>query len=240
MVPSLNISESRWHGWFGRSDELSHREESRNSVKANSRHGCGAIVFFARSQPLPFDGLEAVGYGGGDGFVDFFDGEVAFDEDDAGGFAGGDLTVLFPDAAVEGVLFSFKAAFVETVLRGDALVAPAGAGQAGFETGEQQEGEVGLEVGAEEAVQLEDGRGAELTASALVGLGGVGEAVAEDDFAGVEGGLDHFGDGLGAVGEHEGHFSHGGEAGGARIEHEGADAVAEGRAAGLAGDDYIP
>ena len=68
--------------------------------------------------------------------------------------------------------------------------------------------------------------GAELAAAALVGLGGVGEAVAEDDLAGVEGGLDDFGDGLGAVGKHEGHLGHGGEAGGAGVEQDLADAVA--------------
>ena len=67
---------------------------------------------------------------------------------------------------------------------------------------------------------------------ALVGLGGVGEAVAEDDGAGGEGGLDDLGDGLGAVGEHQGHLGErgdGAEGGfGAGVEEDGADAVAEG------------
>jgi hypothetical protein len=78
-----------------------------------------------------------------------------------------------------------------------------------------------------------------LAAASLVGFGRIGEAIAEDDFAGVEGGLDDFGDGLGAVGEHEGHFCHGREAGGAGVEDEGADAVAGDGAAGLAEENYI-
>ncbi len=57
----------------------------------------------------------------------------------------------------------------------------------------------------------EDAPAAELAASTLVGLGGVGVAVAEDDGAGGEGGEDDFGDGLGAVGEHERHLGGGGD-----------------------------
>ena len=50
-----------------------------------------------------------------------------------------------------------------------------------------------------------------LAAAALIGLGGVGVAIAEDDGASGEGGEDDLGDGLGAVGEHEGHFGGGGD-----------------------------
>ena len=51
--------------------------------------------------------------------------------------------------------------------------------------------------------------------------------------------MDDFGDGLGAVGEHEGHFGHGIEGGGAGIEDQGADAVAGFSAAGLACQDWL-
>ena len=61
--------------------------------------------------------------------------------------------------------------------------------------------------------------------------------------AGVEGGLDDLGDGLGAIGEHEGQFgegSDGAEGGfGAGVEEDAADAVAEGGTAGLAEGDYF-
>ena len=89
----------------------------------------------------------------------------------------------------------------------------------------------------------EDAVGAELPRPAsLVGLGGVGVAVAEDDVAGGEGGFDDLGDGLGAVGEHEGHLGEGGDGAegglGAGVQQDRADAIAEGRAAGLAEGDY--
>ncbi len=90
-------------------------------------------------------------------------------------------------------------------------------------------------------MKREDGGGVELAAATLVGLGGVGEAVAEDDVAGGEGGEDDLGDGLRAVGEHEGELGEGvdraeGLLGGGGYE-ERADAVTEGSAAGLAGGD---
>ena len=80
-----------------------------------------------------------------------------------------------------------------------------------FEGRQEEDGEVGLEVVAGGCVHLEDALAAELAAAALVGLGGVGVAVAEDDGAGGEGGEDDLGDGLGAVGEHEGHLGGGGD-----------------------------
>ena len=124
------------------------------------------------------------------------------------------------------------------------MVAAAGAGEGGFERGKEQQGEVGLEVVADGCVHGEDARAAETAAGALVGFGGVGVAVAEDDGAGGERGGDDLGDGLGAVGEHEGHLgerSDGAERGlGARVEQDGADAVAERGGAGLAqGDDGV-
>ena len=92
--------------------------------------------------------------------MDFVDGELAFDEDYAGGVAAGDLAVFFPDAAVEGVLLGFEAGFVGAILVGGALVASAGAVEGSFKAGQQQQGEVGLEVSAEEAVKGEDDFGA--------------------------------------------------------------------------------
>ena len=84
--------------------------------------------------------------------------EVAGDEDDAVGFAGGDLAILFPDAAVEGVVFLLEAVLVDAGLGFVAGVAVAGAGEGGVEGGQEQEGEVGLKVAADEAVHFEDNR----------------------------------------------------------------------------------
>ena len=80
-----------------------------------------------------------------------------------------------------------------------------------------------------------------MAATALVGLGGVRVAVAENDAAGGESWLNDLGDGLGAVGEHKGEFGCGrdGTEGGLGfgVEEDGADAVAEGGSAGLAESD---
>jgi len=78
----------------------------------------------------------------------------------------------------------------------------------------------------------------------LVGLGGVGVAIAEDDGAVAKGGEDDFGYGLGAVSEHESHLGGRGDGAvggfGAGVEQNAADTVAEGRSSGLAkGDNFV-
>ena len=166
--------------------------------------------------------------------VDLIDVEVSFDDEDAFRFARGDGAVLIPDATVERILFLLEAAFIFAILSGDAVIAAARAAEAGIEGGKQEESQVRLQAAADEAVQVEDDLGTEFPAGTLVGLGGVGEAIADDNFSCDERGFDDFGDGLGAVGEHESHFRHGGEAGGAGIEQQLANAVAGGSAAGLA------
>ena len=93
-------------------------------------------------------------------------------------------------------------------------------------------------------MHLEDALAAELAAAALVGLGGVGVAVTEDDFAGGECGEDDLGDRLSAISEHECHLGGGGDraVGGLRtgVEKNAADSVAEDCPAGLAeGDDVM-
>ena len=181
--------------------------------------------------------MQAGGHGRDDLLVNFLDGVFAFDEDNAVWFAESDLAVFCPDSCVEGVLLRLEAIFILPGLGLNTLVAAAGAGKRGLQAGQKEEGQIRLEVAAKEAVQSKHGLGAKLTAPALVGLSGVGKAVAEDDFALVKGGLDDFGNGLGAVGEHQGHFRHGREAGGAGVEDERADAVAGDCATGLTGED---
>jgi hypothetical protein len=182
------------------------------------------------------DGFENVG-------VDLFDGGFVADGEDATGFSGGDLFVLLVDAAVKIVGLFFEAIFVRALLLGVAMIAPAGATERDFERGEQKEGQIGLQVVAGGGVHGQDAFAAELAASALIGLGGVGVAVAENDAAGGEGGLDDLGDGLRAVGEHERHFSDGVDGAqrgfGARVEQDAADAVAEKGASGLAERHYF-
>src|SRR5208337_4699710 len=88
-------------------------------------------------------------------------------------------------------------------------------------------------------MEREDGGGAELAAAALVGLGGGGEAVAEDYLAGLECGLDDLGDDLGTIGKHEGHLGLGRKGRGTGVEQQRANAVACGSSAGLTGEDRM-
>jgi hypothetical protein len=72
-------------------------------------------------------------------------------------------------------------------------------------------------------MQFENGGATQFSTFALVGLGGVGEAVADHDAALRECRLNYFGDVLRALGEHQGHFSHGGKARGGGIQQNLAD-----------------
>jgi len=177
--------------------------------------------------------------GSDDLLVDFFDGVIAFDKDHAIRFAERDFPVFLPHACIEGILLRLEAIFILTGLGLGALVAAAGANERRLQAGQQEDSQVGVQVAADEPVKLDHGLGAKLPPSTLVGLGGVGKAVAEDDFPLLQRRLNHLGDGLGAVGEHQGHFRHGSEAGRAGVEDEGADAVAGYGASGLAQEDGI-
>lgn len=133
---------------------------------------------------------------------------AGIDDGDALRLAAGDGEVAVADASEEGAAFLFEAVlvFVAVGVLCGFLVAAAGALDAFCYVGVHQDGEVGLELAAQDAVKVEDGVAAEFAAGALIGFGGVGEAVAENDFALREGGLNDFADVLGARGEHEGHL----------------------------------
>lgn len=157
---------------------------------------------------------EALGDGLGDLLMDFVDGEIAFNEDNALRLAHGNLAVLVPDALIEGFLLLLEAVFVVTCLSGYAVITPAGSLQADGKGRQEEQGEVWLQIAADEPVQVEDDLGAELATSTLIGLSGVREAVTKDELACGQGWIDNFGDGLCTVGEHEGHFGHGCETSG--------------------------
>src|SRR5215472_4417591 len=126
---------------------------------------------------------QAHGYGFYDLLMDFVNGEVALDCHNPIGLARSDLAVLLPHAAVELVLLALETAFVLAILRGGTIVAPPRALQTFCERGQQKNCEIGLERAADEAVQFPHCLRAELAPAALVGLGGVGEPVAQDDSA---------------------------------------------------------
>ena len=97
--------------------------------------GCPSRTSHSHSHSVRDDAL-------GDGFedllVDLVDREVAFDEDDAAGLAGGDFAVLLPDAAEEGILLRLEAAFAGTRFGLDAIVAAARAVERGCKAGQKQ------------------------------------------------------------------------------------------------------
>src|SRR5580704_1740817 len=98
------------------------------------------------------------GHGLGDLFVNFVDGQVAFNKNHPLGFARGDLAILLPDALIKGVVFPLESAFVLAVLLGDPVTAAPGAVETELERRQQQQGQVGLETTADKLVQLKNDR----------------------------------------------------------------------------------
>ena len=180
-----------------------------------------------------------------DARVDLLDGSFVSEGKDPARLARCYLFVFLVDAAIKIVGLALETIFVGALLANVALVTTAGATEGVFERGQQEDSQIGLEVAAGGGMHGEDALAAELTASALVGLGGVGVSVAEDDAARSESRLDDLGDGLSPVGEHQGHLGgrcDGTKGGfGAGVEQDASNAVAEGSSTRLAeGDDAVP
>lgn len=171
--------------------------------------------------------------------VNFVDAETALDEHDAAWFATGNLPVFFPDPLEKFALFQLEAVLVFSGLSDGALVTASCATKARMQRRKKQDSEVWPEIAADEAVQREDAFGSELTSAALVSLSGVGEAIAKDDPAGGQCGLDHLGNSLGAISEHQSHFGHWSKGRRSGVEQQGANAIAGCCSAGLSGDDRI-
>ena len=106
--------------------------------------------------------------------VDFVNAKVAFDENNALGLAARDLVIFLPDAAEEGILFLFEAAFVGAILRGGADRCDAvRASRPIASEGKREEGEIGLQVAADQTVQRQDTTSEPIsTAAALIGFSG--------------------------------------------------------------------
>ncbi len=174
---------------------------------------------FPRRRGQESGGAELLFDEGADLAVDVLDGTIAVDDGDALGLAGGDGAVLIVDAAVEGLVLVLEAAFVLAAAAVRSLRRRARARERS-KSGRSRRVRSGLSPPHMVGVHAQDDLAAELAAAALVGFGGVGVAVAEDDAARVEGGADDLRDGLGAVGEHEAELGHGGEGLGLRVEKQ--------------------
>ena len=163
-----------------------------------------------------------------------FDTVIAFDCDDTQRLPCSNLVVFGVDAREEGIFFALETAFVDLGIAG---VATACAGEGSVKIRQQKDGQIRLQIAADKSMQIENDFGAKLAATALIGLGGIGEAIAEDELTGSKSWFDDLLDRLCAIGEHHGQFCVRREICGFRIEEQCSDAVAEGCAAGLTGFD---
>ncbi len=153
------------------------------------------------------------------------------------GFAGGDGEIGAPNASEESPAFLFETVLV--FFRAAALVLTiAAAGALEAETGfiVEKDRQVGLQVAAKNFVQQQHGFAAQFTSSTLVGLGRVGEAIAEHDASLGECGQNHLVNVLSAGGEHQSHLSEGRKPGSRRMQQHIADLFAAGGAARLPRD----
>src|SRR5579862_1645279 len=98
-----------------------------------SLRGPGGVEISRRLGDMSF--AEAHGDRFNDLFMDFFDCQIAFNDDNAVRFAGGDFAVFLPYAAVKGILLLLEAPFIFAGLQGGAIVAAAGAVETLFERG---------------------------------------------------------------------------------------------------------
>src|SRR5215472_16660685 len=87
-------------------------------------------------------------------FVNLVDREIAFDQDDAIGFAASDLAILLPNALEKFTLFLLEPILILPRLCCRALIATACASEAGLKRRKKQQREIGLQVTADEAVQF--------------------------------------------------------------------------------------
>ena len=86
--------------------------------------------------------------------VNLVDREIAFDQDDAIGFAASDLAILLPNALEKFTVFLLEPILILSRLCCCALIATARASEAGIKGRKEQQREIGLQVAADEAVQL--------------------------------------------------------------------------------------
>jgi len=155
------------------------------------------------------------------------------------GFACGDGEVSVAYAPEKGAVLLFKAVLVSVgtpVLM--LTIAASGALDGHIHVVVEQDGQVGLKIAAQHFVQLQHGLRSQLAAASLVGFGGVGEAVAEDDASLGQRGQNYLMNVLRARCEHQCHFGGGRQSGGRRVEQDVANLFTGCGAARLAGDDY--
>lgn len=174
-----------------------------------------------------------------DPVMHFLYGKVTLDKYHAIGFAEGYLPVFLPDAGMEPILFQLKPVLILPSLSVSALVAPPCPCERRLEPRQQQQGQIGLKIAAQEAMKFKNHLRPKLPPTPLIGLRRVGKAITENDLAGIESRQNDLSDSLCAVGKHEGHFRQRRKARGPRVEDKRADPVARSGAARLTGEDDV-
>jgi len=173
-----------------------------------------------KDSPQKFQSDEAWGDQSADAEFDGVDGVIAGwvvgDGEHALRFAGGNLQIGGMNTGVKVVGLAFESVLVYRwrfrgrvglhLCRSGAIVATACAGESCLQRRKKKKGNVRLKVVADGCVHSEDARTAELASSSLIRLGRVGVAVAQNNRTSSERWFYDLGDGLGAVGKHQGHL----------------------------------
>src|SRR5579872_666204 len=148
----------------------------------------------------------------------------------------GDFQIFVPDPLKKCPAFFFKAVLVLFAAARQGQVSAARPIHAGGNVGVHQDRKVRPDVAAKNAMQGQDRLAAQSASAALVGLRGVGEAVAENEFSFSDAGQNHFFQMLRARGEHQREFGLRRKPAGGGVQQHFTDFLADGRTARFARD----
>ena len=150
-----------------------------------------------------------------------------------------DCQVRVSDATEESAALLFEAVFIFVGALGFMLaVAAASAVDSEVDVVIEQDCQIRLKIAAQNFVQLQNGLRSEFAAAALIGFGGVGKSVAENNLSLGECGQNHLVNMLRARGEHQRHFGIRRQAGGCGVQNHFANLLAGRGATGFARDNH--
>ena len=124
--------------------------------------------------------------------------------------------------------------FIALLLETVGIAAQSGASASGLHRDVEEQRQVRPQIALHPVLDRRYPRRRNAAAASLVGIGGIGKAIAQHDLAGVQCRTNHAGDVLGARREHQQHFAFGGDVQLAAMQQDIADAFTEFGAAGFA------
>src|SRR5215475_1594747 len=110
-------------------------------------------------------------------------------------------------ARKKGAIFALETAFVGSISIYSRLITAASTVHAGSDIGVHEDGQVRLQISAEDAMQFQDRDTAQPASAALVGLAGISKAVAQHDISGCKGRQNDFLNMLSTRCKHQRQFS---------------------------------